>query len=102
MGTNSGSLAAATVARHHEIPVWVVVGVGRRLPARMWTALQASRDARTEDPWDLDEELVPFGLVDLVCSPAGLEPPADAARRIDCPVAPELFDRGNAPGTYTG
>jgi hypothetical protein len=98
----SGSLAAATVARHHEVPVWAVVGVGRRLPARMWTALQARREARTEDPWDLDEELVPFDLVDRVCSPGGLESPADAARRTDCPVAPELFDRGNAPGTYTG
>jgi hypothetical protein len=98
----SGSLAAATVARHHEVPVWAVVGVGRRLPPRMWTALQARRDARTEDPWDLDEELVPFDLVDRVCSPGGLESPADAARRTDCPVAPELFDRGNAPGTYTG
>ena len=45
---------------------------------------------------------MPFTLVDRVCGPAGLESPADAPRRTDCPVAPELFDRGNAPGTYTG
>lgn len=98
----SGSLAAATVARHAGVPVWAVAGVGRWLPARMWTALLERREARTEDPWDLDEELVPFDLVDLVCTPGGLEPHADAVRRTSCPVAPELFDRGNAPGTYVG
>jgi translation initiation factor 2B subunit (eIF-2B alpha/beta/delta family) len=98
----SGSLAAATVARHAGVPVWVTAGVGRWLPARMWTALQERRDARPEDPWDLDEEAVPFDLVDLVCTAGGLESPAAAVRRTDCPVAPELFDRGNAPGTFTG
>lgn len=98
----SGSLAAATVARHAGVPVWCVAGVGRWLPDRMWGALLSRREARPEDPWDLDEELVPFALVDQVCSPGGLELPADAVRRTDCPVAPELFDQGNAPGTYRG
>lgn len=96
----SGSLAAATVARHHEVPVWLVAGVGRLLPARMWDALATRRAAHAADPWDLDEEIVPIGLVDQVCGPAGLEAPDVALRRIDCPVAPELFDTGNAPGTY--
>ena len=98
----SGSLAAATVARHAGVPVWAVVGVGRWLPPRMWSALISRRDARPEDPWDLDEELVPFDLVDVICGPGGVEPLADALRRTDCPVAPELFDPGHAPGTYTG
>jgi hypothetical protein len=98
----SGSLAAAAVARHAEVPVWVTAGVGRWLPARMWQALSDRVATRAADPWDLDEEVVPFALVDQVCGPAGLESPADARLRTDCPVAPELFDRGNAPGTYTG
>jgi hypothetical protein len=98
----SGSLAAAAVARHAEVPVWVTVGVGRWLPARMWQALADRQATRPSDPWDMDEEVVPFSLVDRVCGPAGLEAPADAVKRTDCPVAPELFDRGNAPGTYTG
>ena len=97
----SGSLAAAAVARHAEVPVWVTVGVGRWLPARMWSALADRQATRPADPWDLDEEVVPFSLVDRVCGPTGLEAPADAQKRTDCPVAPELFDRGNAPGTYT-
>ncbi len=96
----SGSLAAAAVARHAEVPVWLAVGVGRLLPARMWDALASRRATRAADPWDLDEEVVPMSLVDQVCGPRGLELPADALRRTDCPVAPELFDAGNAPGTY--
>ncbi len=98
----SGSLAAATVARHAEVPVWVVAGVGRLLPARMWEALARREATRAADPWDLDEEIVPLTLVDRVCGPTGLDAPADALRRTDCPVAPELFDGGNAPGTYRG
>jgi hypothetical protein len=96
----SGSYAAASVARQAEVPVWLVAGAGRLLPARMWDALAGRRSARSADPWELDEEVVPLALVDQVCGPVGLEPPADALRRTDCPVAPELFDAGNAPGTY--
>jgi hypothetical protein len=96
----SGSLAAAAVARHVLVPVWVTAGVGRLLPARMWDALAGRLDDRGADPWDLDEEVVDLSLVDQVCGPAGLEPPADAVRRTDGAVAPELFDRGSAPGTY--
>lgn len=96
----SGSLAAATVARHAEVPVWLAAGIGRLLPTRMWDALANRRETRAADPWDLDEEVVPLSLVDQVAGPRGLEPPAAALRRTDCPVAPELLDAGNAPGTY--
>ncbi|MGH9274156.1 MAG: hypothetical protein ACRDZU_05855 [Acidimicrobiales bacterium] len=98
----SGSLAAATVARHAAVPVWLVAGVGRLLPTRMWDALSGRLAGVAAEPWDLDEEIVPLSLVDRVCGPNGLEAPADALRRTDCPVAPELFDAGNAPGTFTG
>ncbi len=98
----SGSLAAAAVARHAEVPVWVVAGVGRLLPARMWDALADRQATRAADPWDLDEEVVPLDLADRVCGPSGLVPAEVALRRTDCPVAPELFGAGSAPGTYTG
>jgi hypothetical protein len=96
----SGSLAAAAVARQVEVPVWVVAGVGRLLPARMWDALASRHAARRVDPWDLDEEVVPLAMADRVCGPTGVQEPTEALRRTDCPVAPELFDVGNAPGTY--
>lgn len=96
----SGSLAAAAVARQVEVPVWVVAGVGRLLPPRMWDALAGRLATHLVDPWDSGEEIVSLSLVDQVCGPWGLEEPAAALRRTDCPVAPELFDAGNAPGTY--
>lgn len=97
----SGSLAAAAVARHAGVPVWAVAGAGRVLPPRMWEALAGRQATRAADPWDVDEEVVPLELVDRICGPGGLVAPEDALRGTDCPVAPELFAAGNAPGTYT-
>jgi translation initiation factor 2B subunit (eIF-2B alpha/beta/delta family) len=86
----SGSRAAAAVARHAGVPVWAVAGVGRVLPARLWAAL-AGRLERAGEPWELVDEIVPLDLVDVVVGPAGAQPPADAVRRADCPVVPELL-----------
>jgi len=86
----AGSLAAAAVAHHAGVPVWVVAGVGRVLPARVWGALVDRLDLDAER-WDLEDELVPFDLIDQVVGPSGLELPADTLRRTDCPIAPELF-----------
>ncbi len=40
----AGSRAAAAVAAHDETPVWLVSGVGRALPRRMWDALVSRLD----------------------------------------------------------
>jgi hypothetical protein len=85
----SGSRAAASVARAAGIPVWLVAGVGRLLPARMWDGLRGR--VEPDDPWDADDEFVPLDLVDRIVGPSGPESVADALRRTDCPVAPELF-----------
>ena len=73
------------------MPVWLVGGVGRLLPARMWEALAARLD--DDMPWDADDEVVPSELFDMLVGPAGPEPLADGLRRVDCPIAPELFRR---------
>ncbi|MBW3645989.1 MAG: hypothetical protein KY441_10860 [Actinobacteria bacterium] len=65
----AGSRAAAAVARHAGVPVWVVAGVGRVVPAGAWAAL-AGRLAGAE-PWSADEELVPLELADVLLRPAG-------------------------------
>ena len=88
----SGSRAAAAVARHLGTPVWLVAGVGRLLPERMWEPVK--RTTAADDPWDADDEVVPLDLVDRVVGPTGPLSVADALRRTDCPVAPELF-KGN-------
>jgi hypothetical protein len=85
----AGSRAAAATARHAGVPVWLVGGVGRMLPQRMWDALASRVDV--DDPWDADDEIVPLDLIDRIVGPAGPEPVADAIKRTDCPVAPELF-----------
>ena len=86
----SGSRAAAAVGRHAGVPVWMVGGIGRVLPGRMWEALLSRLDEASE-PWDSDDECVPIDLVDVLCGPAGPESVADGLKRIDCPVTPELF-----------
>jgi hypothetical protein len=84
-----GSLAAAAIAKQLGTEVWLVAGVGRCLPASMWTPL---RDlVVTDEPWEDDHEIVPLDLVDRVVGPGGPIPVAEARLRTDCPIAPELF-----------
>ena len=71
------------------MPVWLVVGVGRLLPQRMWDGLRLR--VEPSDPWDADDEIVPLDLVDNIVGPRGVESVDAALRRTDCPVAPELF-----------
>lgn len=86
----SGSLAAAAVARHLRVPVWLVGGVGRLLPQRMWEGLRA-RAVDAVEPWEAEDEVLPLDLVDRIVGPAGPETVEQALRRTDCPVATELF-----------
>lgn len=88
----AGSRAAAAVARHAGRPVWLVAGVGRLLPRRVWEALVSRLDDEGE-PWERDDEVVPLDLVDCVVGPDGLRPVAEALQRTDCPIAPELLGR---------
>jgi hypothetical protein len=86
----AGSRAAAAVAHHAGVPVWVVAGVGRLLPARLWDEA-ARRLTPDGEPWEADDEVVPIELVDQLAGPTGPQPTADALKRIDCPIAPELL-----------
>ena len=86
----SGSRAAAAVARHAGVPVWLVGGVGRLLPIRMWEGLRTRVD-RIDDPWEAADEFVPLDLVDCIVGPHGPEPVDLALKATSCPVAPELF-----------
>jgi len=85
----TGSRAAAAVAYTEEIPVWVVAGVGRILPDRLWAAM-VDRVTVLGDPWDADWEVVPLELVTAVVGPDGPQLPAEALARADCPDAPEM------------
>lgn len=86
-----GSRAAAAVARSAGVPVWLVAGVGRALPGRLWSALEARLGATVVPPWERVEELAPLELCDRIAGPAGLRGPFEDAGGADCPVAPELL-----------
>lgn len=85
-----GSLAAAATAAQLGRELWLVAGVGRVLPGRLWDAL-VRRLEQDGDPWDLDWEIVPLDWASSVVGPDGPWPPADAVKRADCPIAAELL-----------
>lgn len=87
----AGSRAAAATASQAGVPVWLVAGVGRLLPARMWDGVAVRAVPAGRDPWEAEDEVVPLELVDRIAGPWGVLDVADALRRCDCPVAPELF-----------
>jgi hypothetical protein len=85
----AGSHAAAAVAHHADVPVWLVAGVGRLVPRRVWESLVRRLDRA--EPWESDDDVTPLDLVDRIAGPKGPLPVADALRRIDCPIVPELL-----------
>ena len=88
----AGSLAAAAVAQQSGVPVWAVVGRGRRLPGRMLDALlERVALEHGDEPWRASDEAVPASLVDVVVGPAGPVEVAVALATADCPEAPELL-----------
>ncbi len=70
--------------------VWLVAGVGRVLPDRLFQAMLRSLDP----PEDHGLELLDVQIADRIAGPTGLERPENLRRRIDCPVAPELLRIG--------
>lgn len=86
----AGSFAAAAVARHCEVPVWVIGGAGRLMPASMFDAL-VNRWSGAVEPVGALEEVMPLDLVDRIAGVGGVQEVAAALGHTDCPVAPELF-----------
>jgi Initiation factor 2 subunit family len=88
---NRGSHAAAAVAQSAGVPVWVVAGVGRVLPAAMWDAMLSRIDEEGDEPWDRAVEVVPAALLTAVVGPDGQGDGLAALSVPTCLVAPELL-----------
>jgi hypothetical protein len=73
------------------IVTWLVAGAGHVLPARFFGALERQLAAAGADQ---PVELLELTRFARVAGPVGLDPPDAIARRIDCPVAPELLRLG--------
>ncbi len=67
--------------------VWLVAGVGRVLPARLFEVMAG----RLEPPEDHGLERVDAQIADRIAGPTGLERPEHLSRRVDAPIAPELL-----------
>jgi hypothetical protein len=78
--------ALSTLARPGLL-VWLVAGVGRVLPARLFEAMLRSLG----DPQEHGFELLDVQVADRIAGPTGLVRPEQLLRRVDCPVAPELL-----------
>lgn len=89
----SGTSTIAASASAWGTPVWLVAGVGRRLPTAFIDAMVAKRDAiaTQQDDWTVDVEVLPTRLVTHVVGPNGLMPMGPPATRPECPVAAELL-----------
>lgn len=86
-----GSMAAAAVATHQQVPVWAVTGVGRVLPAQLWDAMLNRLDESGVEPWDRSVEVVPAALISQVIGPDGPAETQIGLAGTTCPAAPELF-----------
>lgn len=81
----AGSIDARATLAGAVGEVWLVGGVGRVLPGRLYDMVAESR----ADDDDLEE--VSLQQFDRLAGPRGVERVADAAARVDCPVVPELL-----------
>lgn len=82
--TASGGLAAASVAYTSGVPLWVVLGVGRRIPEVGFASLVDR--VRSDGVADV----VPLGLCSHAATPAGIVAVAEISNAVNCPVALEL------------
>jgi hypothetical protein len=89
----AGSSTIAAAGLSAGAPVWLVAGVGRRLPAGFVTAMadRITNLADGIDPWDLEVELVPTSMFSHVVGPHGRVPMGPPAIVAECPMAPELL-----------
>jgi hypothetical protein len=80
-GTTDAIVSIGAGARE----LWLVGGVGRVLPARLYETIVSSL------PAEAAFEEVSVQRFDRIAGPRGLERPSDATARVDCPVVPELL-----------
>ena len=88
-----GSSTIAAAASTWGTPVWLVAGVGRRLPSGYLDAMEERFDGLTDDldPWDLDVEILPTSMFTDVVGPHGKVPMGPPAIVAECPMAHELL-----------
>lgn len=89
----AGSSTLAAAAATWGTEVWLVAGVGRRLPSGFVQAMTAKVDALANDAdrWTLDVEVIPTSLCTHVVGSHGKVPMGPPAIVAECPMAHELL-----------
>ena len=90
-----GSSTIAGLGAAFGRPVWLVAGLGRRLPTQFVDAMDERRAELAVDSevWELDVEVLPTSLFTDVVGPSGLAPMGPPATQPECPLAAELLHR---------
>jgi len=88
-----GSSTIAAAASVFGTELWLVAGVGRRLPSGFLDAMVAKVDASNadSDAWELDVEVLPTSIFTHVVGPHGKVPMGPPAIVAECPMAHELL-----------
>jgi len=91
----SGSSTIAGLGAAFDVPVWLVAGVGRRLPSEYLDAMVQRHGELVDgvDPWSVDVEILPTSLLTHVVGPHGRAPVGPPAVQPECPLAAELLHR---------
>jgi hypothetical protein len=71
--------------------VWVIGGVGRVLPARIYDVVRQAALTSASPDDDAPVEELAISRVDCIAGPRGVQRASEAALRSDCPVVPELL-----------
>ncbi len=89
----AGTSDAVDALRAAVGEVWVVGGVGRVLPARLYDVLRDESCAKVLADGEEESSLEELSLagVDCIAGPRGVQRALDAAARSDCPIVPELL-----------
>ena len=111
MVVDPSRLALVEAARTVEVPIWLVAGVGRQLPPRLFdalvrrlpgtdpdgaaTTLTGSRYRRSGEP-PVPVALDLHGVTDVV-GPAGMVPVGEAVAAVGCAEPPELLGGWRSP-----
>jgi hypothetical protein len=90
-----GSSTIAAAAAAWDTEVWLVAGVGRRLPPQILDVMEQRLAEFREytELWDLDVEVLPARLITHVVGPLGRLPMGPPAIVPECGVASELLRR---------